>query len=77
MNTPPRFFAAPPPFSSRRKLSLALGAGLLLGLIAATALIYVLAWPAWLFKAAVGAAALGWAGHVLTVTLHNRRLDRG
>ena len=53
-----------------------LGASLLLGLIAATAAIYLAALPGWLFKAAVAVTALAWAGHIAAVALHNRALDR-
>ena len=74
LKPPPRFFAAPPP-SARRRLSLGLGAALLVGLVASTALIYLAALPAWLFRAAVAVAALAWAGHVAAVVLHNRALD--
>ncbi len=76
MNTPPRFFAAPPPSAPRRRLSLLFGAALVTALVLATAAIYVLVLPAWLFRAAVAAVALAWAAHVLHVAGHNRALDR-
>ena len=51
---------------------MALGAALLAALVIATTLIYVLALPAWLFKAAVGAAGIAWAGHVAWAALGDR-----
>ena len=53
-----------------------MGLALAAALVAATAAIYLLVLPAWLFRAAVATVALAWAGHVAAVVLHNRRLDR-
>ena len=76
MNTPPRFFAAPPP-SARRRVSLAFGAALVAAWLAVLVAIARLHLPPVLAKVDVGLAALAWAAHVLRVVLHNRALDRG
>lgn len=75
LNTPPRFFAAPPP-TSRRKVSLRLGAALVAAWLVVLVLIARLHLPPLWAKADIGAAALIWAGHVGRVVLHNRALDR-
>ena len=75
LNTPPRFFAAPPP-SARRKVSLGLGAVLVAAWLAVLVLIVRLHLPPVLAKVDIGLAALAWAAHVAHVTLHNRALDR-
>ena len=75
LNTPPRFFAAPPP-SARRGVSLLFGAVLIAAWLGALVLIVRLHLPPVLAKADIGVAALLWAAHVLHVTLHNRALDR-
>ena len=75
LNTPPRSFAAPPPFA-RRKVSLLFGAALVLLWLAGLVAIVRLHLPPVLAKVDVGVAALAWAAHVLHVVLRNRALDR-
>ena len=78
MNTPPRFFAAPPPSpGGRKRLSALLGAALIgLWLLSLPAVV-LLRLPPVLIRASLLVLALAWAGHVASVVLHNRRLDRG
>ena len=77
MNTPPRFFAAPPPSAPRRRFSLALGAVLISTWVAVVVVVRLLHWPIAVVKSAVWVAALLWLFHVVGVVLHNRALDRG
>jgi hypothetical protein len=62
-----------PKRDSPRRLTLKLGAGLLILWMAATTATVVMRWPPLVAKTALGLCAIVWAVHVLRVVLAERR----